>query len=213
MTTRRLLLLLVALALALGAPASVHADDDERRSGDNAAVAVNTKDDSSRFRLAYSLDRETDDVVDNENAAVAYASCENCRTTAIAVHIVLVVGSPTTVTPKNYAVALNENCTSCQTFATAFQFVVGVESRSFGFTDAGEDQLERILREFRSLKRETYTLAEFHARTQALADELRQVIKTQLAPEGDDDEDDDDEDDEDDDDVKLDADVDGMKGD
>jgi hypothetical protein len=208
MTLRRLQLLLIALLVALGAPAGAFADDDdEGRSGDNAAIAINRKDDSSRFRFAYDLQRESGDVVDNENFAFAYASCERCRTTAIAVQIVLVSSSPSTVTPKNVAVALNENCTHCQTFATAFQFVVGVESASVRFTNEGKDELRRILSDFRHLRRETYTLTEFHTRTQALADDIRQVLRTQLAPRGEGDDDDDDDGDGDDDDEEPDIDV------
>jgi putative peptide zinc metalloprotease protein len=178
MSSRRLLLLLLTLAVVLGLPghAAAGSDDD----GDNAAVAINTKDGSSLFEFAFSLTKVTGDVVDNENAAVAYASCENCRTTAIAIQIVLVVGSPSTVTPKNYAVSVNENCSLCQTFATAFQFVIGVEDASVGLTRQGERELRQILREFKALKREEYTLEEFHAKTQALGARLRTVLKTQL---------------------------------
>jgi putative peptide zinc metalloprotease protein len=171
----RLLLLLLTLAFALGLPGNAAAS-----AGDNAAVAINTKDGSSLFKFAFSLKKVAGDVVDNENAAVAYASCESCKTTAIAIQIVLVVGSPTTVTPQNYAISINENCTLCQTFATAFQFVIGVEDASVTFTKEGKRELKRILREFRDLKREDYTLAEFHARTQALGQRLRTVLQTQL---------------------------------
>ncbi len=184
MTPRRLQLLLIALLLVLVGTTGARADGGP--SGDNAAVAINRTDDSSRFRFAYDLARESDEVVDNENTAFAYANCERCRTTAIAVQIVLVSSTPSTVTPKNVAVALNENCSHCQTFSTAFQFVVGVEDASVRFTKTGKDELHRILAEFRDLKRETYTLEEFHTRTGALADDIRTVLRTQLAPKGDD---------------------------
>ena len=52
-------------------------------SDDTAAVAVNTKDGSSVFRLAFSIKKVAGDVVDNANAAVAYSSCESCRTIAL----------------------------------------------------------------------------------------------------------------------------------
>jgi len=147
-----------------------------------------TRDDSNRFRFEYDLEREDGDTVENENLAYARASCERCRTTAIAVQIVLVSSKPSTVTPVNLAVALNDNCTSCQTFATAFQFVVGVDDASVRFTKAGKAELKRIIGEFRSLRHETYTLDEFHTRTGALADRIRTVLRTQLVSKGDDDE-------------------------
>jgi hypothetical protein len=189
MTPRRLHLLLLALVVALtGAAGGAAAGDDQNHSGDNAAVVVNTRDDSTRFKFAYDLERESGDVVDNQNVAWSQATCERCRTTAIAVQIVLVSSKPGTVTPTNLAVALNENCTSCQTFATAFQFVVGVEDASVRFTKAGKKELKRIIGEFRSLRHETYTLDEFHTRTGALADQIRTVLRTQLVSKGDDDE-------------------------
>lgn len=173
--TRRLLVLL-ALAAALAAPgdAAAHAG------GDNAAVAINTKDGSSLFEFAFSIKKVTGDVVDNSNSAVAYASCENCRTTAIAIQIVLVSGSPSTVVPQNVAVSINENCTLCQTFATAFQFVIGVDDPSVGLTKDGKRQLRQILREFRALKGDDYTLEEFDARTQELGRRLRTLLQTEL---------------------------------
>ena len=191
---RHLIILLTLLALLLGLPGVAAAGDDHgrRQGGDNAAIAINKKNGSSLFKFAFAIRRVLGDVVDNENAAVAYSSCESCRTTAIAIQIVFVVGSPSTVTPTNVAVALNENCTACQSFATAFQFVVGVSDASVGFTKQGKEELKEILREFKALKRENYTLEEFHARTQALAQRLRTLLQTQLVSKsgGDDDDDD-----------------------
>ena len=188
MTPRRLQLLLIAMLFALSGAAAATAGDEGGSSGDNVAVAINTTNDSSRFKFKYRFDRESGDVVDNQNIAAAQASCEGCRTTAIAVQIVLVSSKPSTVTPVNLALALNENCTSCQTFSTAFQFVVGVEDASVRFTKAGKTELKRILSEFRSLRSDTYTLQEFHTRTGELADQIRVVLRTQLTPKGDDDE-------------------------
>jgi putative peptide zinc metalloprotease protein len=190
---RQLIILLALLALLLGLPGVAQAggDDDGGQSGDNAAIAINTKDGSSLFKFAFSLKKVLGDVVDNENAAVAYSSCESCKTTAIAIQIVFVVGSPSTVTPTNVALAVNENCTACQSFATAFQFVVGVSDASVGFTKQGKTELKAILAEFKGLKREDYTLEEFHARTQALAERLRTLLRTQLVSHADDDDEDD----------------------
>ena len=95
---------------------------------------------------------------------------------------------PSTVTPLNLALALNESCTSCQTFATAFQFVVGVDDASVRFTKAGKTELKRILAEFRALRSHALTLQEFHTATGALADDIRTVLRTELVSKGDDDE-------------------------
>lgn len=173
--TRYLALLFTAFAFVLGAPGTAAA-----QGGDTTAIAINTKDNSSLFKFAFAIKKVTGEVVDNTNAAIAYASCENCRTTAISIQIVLVSSSPGTVVPENYAISINESCTLCQTFSTAFQFVIGVEDPSVGLTKAGKRELREILREFKALKRDDYTLAEFHARTQALGQRLRTVLRTEL---------------------------------
>lgn len=175
--TRRIALLLAGLALALGAPGHAAAED---AGGDTSAVAINTKDDASLFKFAFAIKRVLGEVVDNQNAAVAYASCENCQTTAISIQIVLVSGSPSTVVPENYALSINQSCTLCSTFSAAFQFVIGVDDPSVGLTVEGKRLLREILREFKALKEERYTLEEFHARTQALGDRLRTVLRTHL---------------------------------
>ena len=177
MTTRRIALILATLALALGAPGQASAQD---AGGDNSAVAINTKDGSSLFKFSFSLKKVLGEVVDNQNAAVAYASCENCQTTAIAIQIVLVTGSPDTVVPENYAISINESCSLCQTFSAAFQFVLGVDDPSVGLTTEGKRELRAILREVKALKDEQYTLEEFHAKMKVIGDRIRTVLRTQL---------------------------------
>lgn len=105
---RLLTAILAALALALLAPAaSLAGEDRSGRSGDNAAQAMNEKAGSSVFDFAFSIRRVAGDVVDEQNSAVAYGSCVECQTVAIALQIVLVEGVPDSVTPTNVAIALN----------------------------------------------------------------------------------------------------------
>ena len=83
--------------------------------------------------------------------------------------------------PRTYAIAINENCTLCQTFATAFQFVIGVEDASVGLTEGGQARAARDPPRVQGAQgTRSYTLEEFHARTQALGNRLRTVLKTQL---------------------------------
>jgi len=65
------------------------------------------------------------DIVDQQNAAVAYASCEECRTVAISVRCSWSPGRPTEVTRSTIALALNEDCVECETLAAAYQLVLG----------------------------------------------------------------------------------------
>ena len=75
----------------------------QAQGGDNTAVAVNTKDGSSIFKVAFAIRHVMSDVVDQSNAAVAVSSCTDCQTVAVAIEIVLVESNASTVEPKNVA--------------------------------------------------------------------------------------------------------------
>jgi putative peptide zinc metalloprotease protein len=182
---RRLTLILLTLLLAGGFsaawPAGARADEG---GGDNLAIAINTKDGASLFKFAFSIKKVAGDVVDNTNAAVAYASCTDCRTIAIAIQIVLVTGDPSVVTPENIALAINDQCTLCETMASAYQFVFGGGDVPLRFTHEGRKQLGEIRNAFRDLMKESdqLTLAEVDARVEALVNRLRAVIQNELVP-------------------------------
>jgi putative peptide zinc metalloprotease protein len=61
-----------------------------------------------------------------QNVALAYSSCTNCQTLALALQIVLVKSDPRNFQPHNAAVAVNYGCTNCVTCAIAIQQVVQV---------------------------------------------------------------------------------------
>src|SRR5688572_28922586 len=112
---RLVLVAVVAHAVFLASPALA-------QSQDNTAVATNTKDGKSVFKLAFSVKKVTGDV-DATNTAVAYSSCTDCRTVAAAIQVVLVAGPVGSATPENVAIALNYYCTECETLAAAYHFV------------------------------------------------------------------------------------------
>jgi putative peptide zinc metalloprotease protein len=184
---RRLVLLLLSLLLALAfagiRPAAAWADDDDDggiRPEDNAAVVVNTEDDSELFDFAFEIRRVAGEVVDNQNAAVAFNQCERCRSVAVAIQIVLVVGSPSVVTPGNVAVAVNYECTLCESLAMAYQFVIGVPA-DFRFSGEAMSEIKRIRNEIRRLMRADLPIPELRARIDALADRLRQILRDDIA--------------------------------
>ena len=133
--------LTITLAAALALFASTAAAPAPALAQDNAAIAINTEDGASVFELAFDVQRVMNGVVDQQNVAVAYASCADCQTVAIAIQIVLVMSDPTVITPENYAIALNEGCDTCATLASAYQFVFGAPE---GF-EFSEHAWERIL--------------------------------------------------------------------
>jgi putative peptide zinc metalloprotease protein len=180
--TLLLLSLLLALAIAAVSPAAAWAQDDgelDIRPEDNAALAINTEDDASIFEFAFEIRRVAGEVVDNENVALAFNQCERCRSVAVAIQIVLVVGSPSTVTPGNVAVALNYQCTLCESLAMAYQFVVGVPD-DFHFSGEAMSEMKRIRNEIRRLQKLDLSIPELKARIDALADRLREVLKEDI---------------------------------
>lgn len=173
----RLLVLaaLIVLCAGAGAGAAVAAG------GDNSAVAVNTKDGSSVFKLAFAIDQVASSSVTNQNAAVAYASCNSCQTVAISIQILLISGSPTTFTPTNVAVAVNQNCTLCDTLAVAYQFTVGYNTQ-LKFTNIGRQQIADIRQQLQALGNSGLTGSQIDAKVNALMTQLGSVLQTQLVP-------------------------------
>jgi putative peptide zinc metalloprotease protein len=177
--TRMTRLLAAALAAATfggAAAATVHAQD-------SAAVAVNTRDDSTIFRLVFDIRRVMGDVVDETNAAVAYASCESCQTVAISIQALLVFSDPSVVTPTNLALATNYDCTLCQTLASAYQFVFGTAG-PVRFTAEGNQKIAEIRQELEALRTSGLSIDEIQVKADALADELRQVLATEVVAVG-----------------------------
>jgi putative peptide zinc metalloprotease protein len=170
------LLILAMLIAGPGAAGAAFAAD----SGSNtSAVAVNTQNGSSVFRLAFAVRQVTGSVVDNQNAAVAYASCTACQTVAISIQILLISGSPTTFTPTNVAVAVNQNCNLCDTLALAYQFAVGVNTE-LRFTHEGRREIADIRRQLSALGQSGLTGPEIANQVNTLMTQLGSVLQTQL---------------------------------
>jgi putative peptide zinc metalloprotease protein len=169
-----LLAALFALGLTAGAPTAAYA-------GDNAAIAVNTKDGTTVFKVAFAIRHVMSDVVDETNGAVAYASCTGCAAVAIAFEIVLVEGDPSTVTPTNVAIAINENCDTCVAVAEAYQFVLGTGGLVH-FDHEGNKILSDIRKELHSLKKEDLTLDQLQAELDSISARIADVLANHLVP-------------------------------
>lgn len=168
----RLLLLAVLSARVLGATPAL------AQSQDNTAVASNTKDGKSVFKLAFSVRKVTGDV-DAANTAVAYASCTDCRTVAVAIQVVLVSGDVDSATPENVAVAINYDCTECETLARAFQFVYGT-GEELEFTKEGKKRLHDLKKQVQNLKhRDDLTLAQLSDELAVIAAEVAEVVENE----------------------------------
>src|SRR5690349_17325160 len=169
-----LLAALFALGLTAGAPSAASA-------GDNAAISVNTKDGTTVFKVAFAIRHVMGDVVDQTNGAVAYASCTDCAAVAVAFEIVLVEGDPSTVTPTNVAIAINDNCDPCVAVAEAYQFVLGTGGLVH-FDNEGNKILSDIRKELHSLKKEDLTLDQLQAEMDSIAARIADVLANHLVP-------------------------------
>jgi putative peptide zinc metalloprotease protein len=93
--------------------------------GDTQALAVNTKDGTVVYKVAYAVVTvQNGEPVTNTNGAYAIASCHSCAAIAISFQVVLVVGTSHAIAPVNASAALNYNCLACVTLAYANQIVV-----------------------------------------------------------------------------------------
>lgn len=177
--TRRL-----AAATAAGLVLALAPAPQADAQGDTTAIAINTKDGFDLFRLAFQIRRATQDTVDTSNAAVAYASCTDCQTIALAIQVVLVSGyDSSTVTPENLAIAINESCVLCDTLASAYQFVLTAEG-NLRFTAEGNQALAEIRKALLDLRDSGLTAAEIQAQVDALMERLAEVLATELVPAG-----------------------------
>ena len=147
---------------------------------DNIASAVNETDATQVDDFAWGISRQRGvDVVDQLNAARATSRCTDCGSTAIAFQIVLVSGSPRTVIPRHEAIAVNDQCTRCQTAAEARQFVRVVDQR-VKFTGQGVRELADIRNDLRALTYENLPLAELHQAVETEEGRVRTVLNDEL---------------------------------
>jgi putative peptide zinc metalloprotease protein len=177
---------LAGVLLCIGLTAAPAAASDDAPGGDdNAAVAVNTQDGGSVFRLAFSIRRVSNGVVDQTNAAYALASCTDCQTVALAFQVVLVRGDADVVVPENTAVAYNDQCVECLTYASATQIVLGVDG-PVRFTADGRQRLAELYRSLRDLEDQVATMsaAELHGAVTAAKEELIAILSEELVPAG-----------------------------
>ena len=193
-STCRLVAFLIALGLVFGGqsawaqesptPEETADGGSGGNGGTNLALAVNTKDDSSVVKFAFEVRRVMNGIVDQTNAAVAAASCEDCTTIAIAIQVVLVVNDADVVTPTNLALALNVECTSCVTLASAYQWVFSTDGM-VTYTPEGWAVIMDIRKQVHDLlKEEPLDILAIQSELDLLMDQLGETVTTELRPVG-----------------------------
>jgi putative peptide zinc metalloprotease protein len=176
---RRLFALVIAAFIACGLSAARPGE----AAADNAAIAVNTKDGTTVFKVAFAIRHVMSDVVTETNGAVAYNSCSDCASVAIAFEIVLVEDDASVVSPTNVAIAYNENCTACVAVAEAYQFVLGTGG-VVHFDAEGNKILADIRRELHTLKKQDLTLDQLQAMLDDIAARMADVLQNHLVAVG-----------------------------
>jgi putative peptide zinc metalloprotease protein len=97
----------------------------ENGEGDNRAAVFNTEDGSTVYDVALAFLWVTDGgPADQRNEALAYASCRDCKSVAVAFQVILIVGQVDEITPFNTSEAGNFECEDCTTHALAMQLIV-----------------------------------------------------------------------------------------
>jgi putative peptide zinc metalloprotease protein len=151
--------------------------------GDNVAVASNTKDGKTVVAISLKIVQTASSNVDPANVAVAAASCTDCETVAIALEGVLVAGDPTTFDPANVALAINSDCTNCQTLATAYQDVVQNDTR-VRITGAGRKEIADIRQDLDSLRKSGLDIVAIQKRVNDDAGRFLAVLRNDVVPIG-----------------------------
>ena len=147
----------------------------------NEVVVINLHDGRFVSRTGFGTARVTGESAYNQNAAAAVSSCIDCRTVAVAIQIVLIQRTDaSTIAPTNYAIALNQSCTGCETFATAYQYVVTTDG-IVHFTAEGNRRLAELEKEIRDLAgTDGIPLTELNAQINSLVQEMWSVVDNEL---------------------------------
>ncbi|HKC19932.1 MAG TPA: hypothetical protein VKE27_09910 [Candidatus Dormibacteraeota bacterium] len=152
--------------------------------GNNTVVAINTKDDSTDVKVAFKIVRANGDIVAPANIAFAYASCTSCETAAIAIEVVFVTSTDASVvSPVNEAFAVNYACTDCQTLADAYQFTL-TTGGPVHLTPEGNQEMAQIHHELEDIAHSDMSLSDTVTAVQGLANQVQQVLATQVVPAG-----------------------------
>jgi len=167
-------LLVLALAGATTTPAQAQ---------DNTAIAINTKDGTDIFKLAFKIARVNQDVVDQSNAAVAFNSCDDCQSIAVAFQVILIFSDPAVVDSQNLALALNVDCDACVAFASAYQWLLTTDG-PVHFTAEGNQRLAELKKRLRELLKSDLTVEQLQAELDEIRDDVADILTTELVPAG-----------------------------
>jgi len=177
---RRRIAVLVSIVASLtmmGVPRALAGDDGA--GADNIVSVHNQSDGELQVRARFSLAHDPANTVANSNIAYAHASCTDCRTVAVAVQVVLAEATATDVRPTNVAVAINENCLRCATFAFARQELLQVGSH----VDLGKEakaQIDEIEGQISDVASSSESFDQMTAELDSLSEQLVALVQREV---------------------------------
>jgi hypothetical protein len=190
---RRLTVLLGTLVAA--AVVALPAGADASGGANNVVLVQNTTEGATMARALTQVVPVASDTVTSANIATAVnAACTGCHSSAVAVQILIVSGSPSTFTPGNVAAASNAGCDSCGAYAYARQYSIQVTGPAL-LDATARMRIAELRQEIADatasiLPSDTVTdptLSRDHeldAKLDALTNELIQVVTTSLQQSG-----------------------------
>jgi hypothetical protein len=188
---RRILTLVFAAILALGVavlPASAGG-------ANNVVIVDNTTGGATLASASTQVVPVPMDAVTSGNVAIAMnTDCVGCHSSAVAVQILIVVGSPSYFGPGNAAAAANGGCDSCGAYAYARQHWIQISGQPVLGSDARE-RIDELRKEISNVTNSILpsdaatdpSLARDHeldTRLNALTNELIQVVTSALQASG-----------------------------
>ena len=144
----------------------------------NQALAVNTKDGSVAYDVAFALVwAEDGEPVDTTNEAYAFASCTDCAAVAVGFQVVLIVGQADVIVPENLSAAANYNCVRCLTYALANQLVLTLDGP---LSDDGMARLNALWAEIAEFGRnlQNVPLSEIQGRLNAFKEQIMEIVRS-----------------------------------
>jgi putative peptide zinc metalloprotease protein len=141
----------------------------------NQALAVNTKDGTVVYDVAFALVWAEEGPVDTANEAYAFASCTGCAAVAVGFQVVLIIGQANVIVPENLSAAVNYNCVECLTYALASQLVLTLDGP---LSDEGMAKLSAVWAEIEDFSRtlQNIPLSEIQDRLTAYKQQIMDLI-------------------------------------
>jgi putative peptide zinc metalloprotease protein len=176
--TRLTALVLIVAAAVVVSPPLAGAEGDH-----NVVSVVNQVDGRAAPQARAVVTADHGPIVADENTALARASCTDCRTVAVAVQLVVIDGTVSEFVPLNAAVALNEACTRCETYAYARQEIITVDG-GFALSGAGRDAVQRIEDDIDAVAASGESFADIGTELDALTVDLVGVVQSDVGRSG-----------------------------